>query len=77
VNANPYVWARNLLANRLFTCPVVYIEAYVMNSRTFFARVQAGDYDGRRNFGGVARKSLYREYADAVTDGLVKYYSSR
>ena len=23
VNANPYVWARNLLANRLFACPVV------------------------------------------------------
>jgi N-acetylmuramoyl-L-alanine amidase len=77
VNGNPYVWARNLLANRLFTCPVVYVEAYVMNSRIVFARIQAGDYDGRRNFGGVARKSIYREYADAVTDGLVKYYSSR
>lgn len=77
VNENPYIWGRNLLANRLFTCPVVYIEPYVMNSRSVYARIQAGDYDGRRNFGGVARKSIYREYADAVADGLVKYYSSR
>lgn len=77
VNANPYIWARNLLANRLFTCPVVYVEPYVMNSRNVFARIQAGDYDGRRDFGGIARKSIYREYADSVTEGLVKYYSSR
>ncbi len=77
VNANPYVYARNLLANRLFVCPVVYVEPYVMNSRNVFARIQAGDYDGRRNFGGVQRKSIYREYADAVTDGLLAYYSKR
>ena len=77
VNDNPYLWARNLLANRLFTCPVVYIEPYVMNSRSGFARIQAGDYDGRRTFGGVARQSIYREYADAVTAGLVKYYTRR
>ena len=48
-----------------------------MNGRAAFARIQAGDYDGRRNFGGVARKSIYREYADSVADGLVKYYSTR
>ena len=66
---NPYVWARNLLANRLFACPVIYIEPYVMNSRLVFARIQAGDYEGKRNFGGVMRKSIYREYADAVADG--------
>ena len=77
VNANPFVWARNLLANRLFVCPVVYIEPYVMNSRLVFARIQAGDYEGRRNFGGVMRKSIYREYADAVADGVVAYYSRR
>ena len=77
VNDNPYLWARNLLANRLFTCPVVYMEPYVMNSRSGFARIQAGDYDGRRNFVGVQRQSIYREYADAITAGLVKYYSKR
>ena len=77
VNANPYVWARNLLANRLFVCPVIYIEPYVMNSRLVFARILAGDYKGRRNFGGAMRKSVYREYADAVADGVVEYYSRR
>ncbi|HEY5705634.1 MAG TPA: hypothetical protein VIS96_08685 [Terrimicrobiaceae bacterium] len=77
VNANPYVWARNLLANRLFVCPVIYVEPYVMNSRLVFARIQAGDYEGRRDFGGAMRKSIYREYADAVADGIVEYYSRR
>lgn len=77
VNGNPYVWARNLLANRLFACPVVYVEPYVMNSRIVFARIQAGDYNGVRNFGGAMRKSIYREYADAIVAGLVSYYSNR
>lgn len=75
--SNPYVWGRNLLANRLFQCPVVYAEPYVMNSREVFARVQAGDYSGRRNFGGVARKSIYREYVDGIVNGLVAYYRQR
>ena len=77
VRAGTYLWARNLLANRLFTCPVVYIEPYVMNSRSGFARIQAGNYDGLRIFGGAPRQSIYREYADAVAAGLVKYYSGR
>lgn len=77
VNENPYIYARNLLANRLFLCPVVYVEPYVMNSRMAFARIQAGDYEGRREFGGVLRKSIYREYVDSVVDGLVAYYSNR
>jgi N-acetylmuramoyl-L-alanine amidase len=77
VNANPYVWARNLLANRLFVCPVVYIEPYVMNSRLVFERIQAGDYEGVRDFGGAKRKSIYREYADAVAEGILAYYSRR
>lgn len=77
VGGSPYVWGRNLLANRLFTCPVVYVEPYVMNSRSAFARIQAGDYDGVRKIGGVPRKSIYKEYADALTDGLVAYYTSR
>ena len=74
---SPYVWARNLLANRLYACPVVYCEPYVMNSPEVFARAQAGDYEGTRDFGGVQRKSLVREYADAVADGLAEYYRSR
>ena len=73
-SANPYLWIRNLLANRLFECPVVYCEPYVMNSRAVFNRIQLGDYTGRRNVGGVSLPSIYREYADAVAQGLADYY---
>ncbi len=74
VGQSGYVYARNLLATRLYRCPVVYCEPYVMNSHEGFDRIQAGDYDGIRNFNGVERKSIFREYADSVVDGLVDYY---
>jgi hypothetical protein len=45
-----------------------------MNSRDAFARIQAGDYEGTRDIGDVARKSIFREYADSVADGLAEYY---
>jgi len=77
VNDSSYIWARNLLANRLFACPVIYVEPYVMNNRSVFARIQAGDYKGLKKIGGVERKSIYREYADAIVDGLTAYYSNR
>jgi N-acetylmuramoyl-L-alanine amidase len=70
-----YAYARNLLATRLYRCPVVYCEPYVMNSKDVFARIQAGDYEGTRNIDGVERKSIFREYADCVAEGLVDYYS--
>lgn len=76
IGSSPYVWARNLAANRLFQCPVVFIEPYVMNSRPVFDRVQAGDYEGRRFVGGKMQKSIYREYADGIVAGLVAYYTS-
>jgi len=75
VGSSGYVYARNLLATRLYRCPVVYCEPYVMNSKDAFARIQAGDYEGMRNVNGVDRKSIFREYADSVADGLVEYYS--
>jgi N-acetylmuramoyl-L-alanine amidase len=75
VGASGYVLVRNLLATRLYRCPVVYCEPYVMNSKDVFARIQAGDYEGTRNINGVERKSIFREYADSVADGLVEYYS--
>jgi hypothetical protein len=71
-----YVWARNLLANRLYECPVIFIEAYVMNSEEFFARFQAGEYEGLRNFGGVLRQNIYQEYVEGVVDGLKAYFRS-
>ncbi len=77
IPGSDYIWARNLLANRLFECPVVYAEPYVMNSREVFQRIQAGDYDGKKKIAGATRKSIYREYADAIVEGLVKHYGQR
>jgi hypothetical protein len=74
VGISGYVWARNLLANRLYECPVIYIEPYVMNSQDFFARIQAGEYAGLRNFGGVMRPNIFEEYAQGVVDGLADYF---
>ncbi|MDD5201093.1 MAG: N-acetylmuramoyl-L-alanine amidase [Terrimicrobiaceae bacterium] len=76
VGSSPYVWARNLLANRLFQCPVIYVEPYVMNSRAVFDRVQAGDFDGKRAVAGRMQQSVFREYADGVARGLARYYST-
>jgi len=74
VGSTGYVYARNLLATRLYRSPVVYCEPYVMNSHDAFARIQAGDYEGTREIGGAARKSIFREYADSVAEGLAEYY---
>ncbi len=74
VGATGYVYGRNLIANRLFQCPVVYYEPYVMNSDEVFWRIQEGDYEGIRNVNGTDRPSIYREYADGVVHGLLDYY---
>lgn len=76
VNNHPYLWARNLLANRLYDCPVIYMEPYVMNSTVDYARIQAGDFDGVRMIEGEERPSIYREYADALVEGLRRHYAT-
>ncbi|MCX6872516.1 MAG: N-acetylmuramoyl-L-alanine amidase [Verrucomicrobia bacterium] len=75
IPAHPYLWARNLLANRLYQCPVIFTEPYVMNSTTDYARIRAGDYAGLRQIAGHARPSIFREYADAIATGLAHHYS--
>ncbi len=77
IAGHPYLWARNLLANRLYECPVIFMEPYVMNSTIDYARIQAGDYDGRREIAGKMRPSIFHEYTDALAAGLAKSYSSR
>ncbi len=67
---NQFVWARDLLANRLYECPVIYIEPYVMNSKEVWDRVQAGNYAGRKLIDGEMRESIYEEYAGAVAEGM-------
>ncbi len=74
VGTTGYVYARNLVATRLYQCPVLYFEPYVMNNAEVFERIQAGDYDGTRSINGVERPSIYREYVDSVVAGLVEYY---
>jgi N-acetylmuramoyl-L-alanine amidase len=67
----PYLWTRNLLANRLYDCPVIYLEPYVMNSSIDYPRLQAGDYEGLRNINGKPQISIFREYANALAQGLI------
>ena len=74
VAGNPFLWARNLLANRLYDCPVIFLEPYVMNSRGDYARIQAGDYEGLRPILGKEQPSIFREYADALANGLAQHY---
>ncbi|MEO8793623.1 MAG: hypothetical protein ABI464_14960 [Chthoniobacteraceae bacterium] len=74
--ANEYVWARNLLANRIYECPVVYLEPYCMNNEETYARIQAGDYEGEREVAGKMRRSIFREYADAIVAGLRAHFST-
>ncbi|MEO0414083.1 MAG: N-acetylmuramoyl-L-alanine amidase [Verrucomicrobiota bacterium] len=74
ISQNPYIWARNLVANRTYMCPVIFFEPYCMNDRRVFARIQAGEYRGLREFEGIYKKNIYQEYADGITSGLMKYF---
>ena len=67
---SPYVFARNLAANRLVNGPVVFLEPYYQNNRLVYQRIQMGDYEGLRDVNGIPMKSIFREYADAVAEGL-------
>jgi N-acetylmuramoyl-L-alanine amidase len=71
---NPFVWIRNLLANRVYECPVVFLEPYVMNNADVFARIQAGDYENTREVAGITRPSIFREYATGTAAGLADYF---
>ncbi len=62
---HPNLWARNLLANRLYQCPVIFMEPYVMNSTPFIERFQKNPTE------------IFNEYALAVSEGIVNYYSQK
>jgi N-acetylmuramoyl-L-alanine amidase len=74
VGKTAYVYARNLLANRLYRAPVVFLEPYVMNSGPVWKRVQLGDYSGEKMVDGIPYKSITAEYAAGVVEGLARYY---
>lgn len=78
-NARPegktgYVFARNLLANRIYQCPVVYVEPYVMNNEETYQRLLLGDYAGSTLFQGRLRTSIFQDYARGIVAGLANYY---
>ena len=70
---NPYLLVRNLGANRQIHGPVIYLEPYYMNNRVVYQRLQLGDYDGEKIVDGKKYRSIFREYADAVTDDLLAF----
>lgn len=74
VGGNPYVWSRNLLANRLFNGPTVFVEGPYMNDRDIHARLIAGDYDGEKLINQTSVRSIFREYADWVARGVINHY---
>ncbi len=74
VGTSGYVYARNLMATRLYRCPTVYLEPYVMNSRAVFVRVKAGDYEGTHKVAGKMQPSIYREYVESVVAGVLEYF---
>jgi len=76
INGADGLWARNLLANRIYQCPVIFLEPYVMNNQEVHNRVQLGNYKGMKKINGVEKKSIQQEYADAVAEGLKNYYLS-
>jgi len=73
---NPFVYARNLLANRLYRCPVVYLEPYVMNHEETYRRLLAGHYLGRTLIGGKLVTSAIEDYVRGIVDGLKNYYQN-
>lgn len=74
VDDTDYLYARNLAANRRFAGPVIYLEPYFMNNADVYARIQAGDFDGERDIAGASRRSIFREYADAIVASLLRAY---
>jgi N-acetylmuramoyl-L-alanine amidase len=72
--ANTAVYARNLLANRIYDCPVVYLEPFVMNHEETYRRLLAGHFVGRTLIAGRLQTSAVEDYVRGVVDGLVAYY---
>lgn len=77
VATSPYVYARNLLANRLYQCPVVYLEPFVMNHEETYRRLLAGHYVGRTLINGRLQASALEEYVSGVVQGLLNYYQNQ
>ncbi len=76
VGKNPCLYARNLAANRLYPGPVIYLEPYYQNNQLVFDRLIAGDYKGIRKIQGQDYRSIFRDYADGVTKGILEFFNT-
>lgn len=74
VPEEPFLWCRNLLANCLYPGPVVYTEPYAMNDHVTARRMIVGDYEGTLVFSGKRYRSIYREYAESVAEGIKNHF---
>ena len=61
----PGVWARNLLANRIYQCPVIFLEPYVANSHSAYELIKK-ESEGQK---------LVDEYCLAVLAGLQSIFA--
>lgn len=77
VRDNPYVYARNLLANRIYQCPVLYFEPYVMNNENTYRRLLLGHWVGRTLVNGRLQTSAIEDYVQGIVRGLLDYYQAR
>jgi hypothetical protein len=77
VNQNPYLWARNLMANRIFEAPVIYLEPWVLNHAEVYSWAALGDYEGEREVAGTPKASLPALYAAFVSEGLQAWARER
>jgi len=77
VTSVPSVYARDLLANRIYHGPVIYCEGPYMNARDAYYRIIAGDYLGLRTIQGESVPSIYRQYATAVEKGVLEYFGAK
>lgn len=74
VGPSAYVYARNLLANRIYQCPVIYIEPFVMNHEETYRRLLNGHFLGRTLVAGRVRTSAIEDYVRGVVNGIVAFY---
>ncbi len=70
----PYVYARNLAANRWFVGPTVFVEGPYMNAQDAYYRIIAGDYEGQKEIQGEMVSSIHHDFALSVVEGIVDFY---
>lgn len=74
VGSSAFVYARNLLANRTYQCPVIYLEPFVMNHEETYRRLLHGHFVGRTLIAGKLQTSAIEDYVRGVVNGVLAYY---